>query len=133
VVLADSSVWIDYLRGHRTRARDDLRGRLRTGDLPAVTEPIAMELLAGASDEKAWTQIDRLVSGLPLLTIDPALDYRDAAILYRAARRSGRTVRRLNDCVIAAVAIRHGVELLHKDADFDAIGEVSPLRAVSLT
>jgi predicted nucleic acid-binding protein len=133
VVLADSSVWIDYLRGYRTRARDDLRGRLRTGDLPAVTEPIAMELLAGASDEKAWTQIDRLVSGLPLLTIDPALDYRDAAILYRAARRSGRTVRRLNDCVIAAVAIRHGVELLHKDADFDAIGEVSPLRAVSLT
>lgn len=132
MLLADSSVWIDYLRGYETEARDDLRRRLRAGDLPAITEPIAMELLAGASDERALAQIDRLVSGLPLLTLDPALDYRDAAMLYRAARRVGRTVRRLNDCVIAAVAIRHDVGLLHKDADFDAISEVSPLRARSL-
>lgn len=132
MVLIDSSAWIDYLRGYDTAARDDLRSRLRAGDPPAVTEPIAMELLAGASDEKAWAQLDRLVSGLPLLAIDPALDYRDAAMLYRAARRSGRTIRRLNDCLIAAVAIRHDVTLLHKDADFDAISEVSSLRTRSV-
>lgn len=130
--LADSSVWIDYLRGYETKARNDLRRRLRAGDLPAITEPIAMELLAGASDENAWARIDRLVSGLPLLTIDPALDYRDAAVIYRAAKRSGRTIRRLNDCLIAAVAIRHDAELLHKDVDFDVIGEVSSLRVRSL-
>jgi predicted nucleic acid-binding protein len=132
VLLVDSSVWIDYLRGYDTTARTELRHRLASGELPATTEPIAMELLAGARDEGAWTQIDRLVSGLPLLTIDPTLDYRDAAVLYRAARRSGRTVRRLNDCLIAAVAIRHEAELLHQDADFDAISAVSPLRARSL-
>jgi predicted nucleic acid-binding protein len=132
VLLVDSSVWIDYLRGYDTRARTDLRRRLARGEVPATTEPITTELLAGASDEGAWSQIDRLVSGLPMLTIDPALDYRDAAALYRAGRRSGRTIRRLNDCLIAAVAIRHDAELLHKDADFDAISEVSPLRARSL-
>jgi predicted nucleic acid-binding protein len=132
VLLVDSSVWVDYLRGHHTKARADLRRRLAAGDLPATTEPISMELLAGASDERAWTQIDRLVSSLPLLTIDPALDYRDAAVIFRAARRTGRTIRRLNDCLIAAIAIRHDVDLIHKDADFDTISDVSPLRARSL-
>jgi predicted nucleic acid-binding protein len=132
VLLVDSSVWIDYLRGYDTTARAELRRRLASGDLPATTEPISMELLAGASDEAAWTRIDQLVSGLPLLAIEPALDYRNAAVLYRAARRSGRTVRRLTDCVIAAVAIRHDAQLLHKGTDFDAISDVSPLRARSL-
>jgi predicted nucleic acid-binding protein len=132
VVLIDSSVWIDYLRGYDTKARNELRRRLRTGELPAITEPIAMELLAGATNESAWTQIDRLVSGLPLLAVDPALDYRDAALLFRAAQRGGQTVRRLNDCLIAAVAIRHDADLLHKDADFDLLGKVSSLRARSL-
>jgi len=132
VLLVDSSVWIDYLRGHQTQARDVLRRTLRNGDLPAITEPIAMELLAGASGEDAWTRIDRLVTGLPLLAIDPTLDYRDAALIFRAARRSGRTVRRLNDCLVAAIAIRHDADLLHKDADFNAIGDVTPLRVRSL-
>ena len=132
MLLVDSSVWIDYLRGYQTQARDVLRRTLRSGDLPAITEPIAMELLAGARAEDAWTRIDRLVTGLPLLAIDPTLDYRDAALIFRAARRTGRTVRRLNDCLIAAIAIRHGADLLHKDPDFDAISEVTPLRARSL-
>ncbi|MGH3453267.1 MAG: type II toxin-antitoxin system VapC family toxin [Nocardioidaceae bacterium] len=132
MLLVDSSVWIDYLRGYKTRARDELRRTLRTGDLPAITEPIAMELLAGASGEDAWTRIDRLVTGLPLLAIDPALDYHDAALIFRAAHRAGLTVRRLNDCLIATIAIRHGADLLHKDADFEAIGRVTVLRARSL-
>ena len=132
MLLVDSSVWIDYLRGYETHARDVLHRTLRDANLPAITEPIAMELLAGASGEDAWTRIDRLVTGLPLLAINPTLDYRDAALIFRAARRAGRTVRRLNDCLIAAIAIRHDADLVHKDADFDAISEVTPLRASSL-
>ena len=72
MLLVDSSVWIDYLSGYQTQARDVLRRTLRSGDLPAITEPIATELLAGARAEDAWTRIDRLVTGLPLLAIDPA-------------------------------------------------------------
>jgi predicted nucleic acid-binding protein len=33
------------------------------------------------------------------------------------------------DCLIAACAIRHDLEVLHRDRDFDALATISPLRA----
>ncbi|MGZ4694199.1 MAG: PIN domain-containing protein [Acidimicrobiales bacterium] len=33
----------------------------------------------------------------------------------------GSTIRKLDDFLIAAVAIRHGVPLLHEDRDFETI------------
>lgn len=48
--------------------------------------------------------------------------------MYLAVRRTGRTVRSLVDCLIAAVALRHDVALMHKDADYTAIAACLPLR-----
>lgn len=62
---------------------------------------------------------------------DEALAMRGAA-LYRACRRSGTTIRRLPDCLIATVVIRNRAELLHCDSDFDAIARHSPLAIVPL-
>jgi len=131
VKLVDTSVWIDYLRGDDTSATAWLRTELRTADLPAITEPIVMELLAGAS-AASLPKLERLSDGLPVLSVVPELDYRDAAALYRAARRSGRTVRRLADCVIAAVALRTGATVVHKDVDFEVLADVVPLQHHSL-
>ncbi|HEV2852577.1 MAG TPA: PIN domain-containing protein [Thermoanaerobaculia bacterium] len=52
----------------------------------------------------------------------------EAAQLYRAARRSGITVRSGVDCVIAACAIRHGIPVLHYDRDFTLLAQVSSLK-----
>ena len=52
-----------------------------------------------------------------------------AADLYRASRRAGLTVRSGVDCLIAASAIRHHLEVLHHDRDYDAIAKISTLRA----
>jgi predicted nucleic acid-binding protein len=52
----------------------------------------------------------------------------EAAGLYRTARARGVTVRSSVDCLIAACALRHDLEVLHRDRDFDAIARVSPLR-----
>ncbi len=54
-----------------------------------------------------------------------------AAELYRACRGGGETPRKLTDCLIAAVAIRSGAELLCEDADFLAIARHAPLRIVA--
>jgi hypothetical protein len=132
VNLVDTSVWVDYLRASDTRARRTLRRMLSTDDLPAVTEPVVMELLAGAPDERAFDQLDTLTSSLPMLNVEPAHDYRDAALIYRAARHRGLTVRRLTDCLIAAVALRYDAVVVHKDADFDAIARAVPLRTTPL-
>ncbi len=129
IALVDTSVWVDYLRAAGTPAHVNLRNRL-TEDEPdvATTEPISMELLAGPTSERGAAAITRLVDGLPLLAVEPTLDYRSAAAIYRATRRGGRTVRSLSDCLIAAVAIRTEVTLVSKDTDFDSIADVTSLR-----
>jgi predicted nucleic acid-binding protein len=127
--LVDTSVWIDYLRGADTRARRELRHRLAAEDPDIVmTEPVAMELLAGPTSEHVVAAITRLVDGLPQLGVETTSDFRSAAAIYRACRRAGREVRNLSDCLIATVAVRHGVLLIHNDADFDSIAAVTRLQ-----
>ena len=132
LVLVDSSVWIDYLRGADTAATAELRRLRAEPDRLATTEPVIMEILSGPTDEVRAAMLDQLLSGAVLRPVDPALDYRTAARIHRTVRHSGRTVRSLNDCLIAAVAIRTGVELLHKDADYEAIASCVALRHRSL-
>ena len=132
MILLDTSVWVDYLRGIPGPAAEHVRSLINDGASLSVTEPIVMELLAGAPDERALDRLEVLVSGLALLAVDARLDYRDAATIYRTARRRGLTVRKLVDCLIAAVALRTGARLVHKDADFEVIATVVPLDALSL-
>lgn len=56
------------------------------------------------------------------------IDYENAAALYRTCRLSGQTVRKLIDCLIAAVAIRADLPVLQADVDFDALARHTPLR-----
>jgi hypothetical protein len=46
----------------------------------------------------------------------------------RRRQQSGARVRKLIDCLIAAVAIRADVPVLHADADFDALARYTPLQ-----
>jgi predicted nucleic acid-binding protein len=134
VELIDSSAWIEFLRRTGSRANVEVRDLLRQhpGDV-AMTEPVAMELLAGATSDRAFEQIDKLSRGLRMLSVDASVDYRDAAIAYRAVRRSGHPVRETIGCLIAAVAVRTGATLVHRDRDFDLLAAALPdLRVRSL-
>jgi predicted nucleic acid-binding protein len=129
VILVDTSAWLEYLRDTGTPAAIEVERLLndRTDDI-AMCEPIAMEILAGATDD-AYGKLERLVNGLPSLGFDATVDFRAAAQIYRAGRRRGRTVRSMTDCLIAAVAIRHDATLVHHDADYDVIAAVTSLNA----
>lgn len=132
-VLIDTSAWVEYFRATGSPAALEVRRLLSTdpGSV-AMCEPIAMEILSGASDDRTYEKLKRLVNGLPSLTVDPAVDFRRAAAIYRGARRAGLTIRSIHDCLIAAVAIRHGVELLNRDADYDTIAALTSLSARAL-
>ncbi len=86
-----------------------------------------MELLAGVGTSEQERRVNALVDGLPLLPIDARIDYRAAARLSLASRRNGHPIRSMIDCLIAAVAIRREVPLLHRDRDYDYLAEISPL------
>ena len=132
MILLDTSVWVEYLRATGSSAAVGVRELLgRDPDIVAICEPVAMELLAGAADDQRHARLERLVNGLPVLATDTHVDFRQAADLYRAGRKSGRTVRSLVDCLIASIAIRHDVELWHRDADFDVIASLASLRTRS--
>lgn len=123
-LLLDTSAWVEYLRATGSPTAVEVRRLLRRRpDDVHCTGPIAMELLAGARPSSA-SAVEQLVAGLPVLPVDEALDFPAAARAYRAARAGGRTVRSLVDCLIAAVAVRHGALLVHRDADFDVLDEV---------
>ncbi|MFP5072885.1 PIN domain nuclease [Pseudonocardia nantongensis] len=132
--LVDSSAWIEYLRATGSPANAEVRRLLRTEpERVATTEPVIMELLAGASDAAVFDKLATLTSGLRQLSLTPMVDFHTAATAYRSARTGGRTVRKLLDCVIAAVAVRTGAVLVHRDRDFDELAEVLPdLCVVSL-
>lgn len=131
--LVDSSVWIDYLRGTGSRADLALTALHQSAtDSVHTTAPIAMELLMGPTNELALRRLERVLDAATNLTVNPEIDFHAGAEIYRAVRRNGKTIRKAMDCLIAAVAIRHDVLLLHKDADFEAIAEVTDLHHKSL-
>ena len=126
MVLVDTSVWIEVFRRPFT---------VRLGDVVAFDEvvtclPIVQEVLQGFDDERAFRIACEAMLALPIVESPmPAALFEQAAALYRSARRAGRTVRSGVDCLIAACAIRHDLELLHRDRDFTALATVVPLRA----
>ena len=118
MILVDTSAWIEFLRDTGSPVCDKV-DELLGGDL-AICDAISMELLAGARDEAHLTQLRGLLARATLVSITAA-DYDHAAALYRTCRRNGETVRKLIDCLIAAVAIGEGARILHADTDFTAL------------
>lgn len=131
MILADSSAWIEFQRATGSPAHLRLRAAVE-GDQELLTVgPVVLEVLAGARDDAHAYELKRLLARCRFVPLDEPSDEEAAAALYRACRRAGDTVRRLPDCLIAAVAIRTGAALLHRDADFDVIARYSSLAVVA--
>lgn len=128
MILVDTSAWVEYLRDTGDPVVERLARLIDEEERLAITEPILMELLAGAVDAVQERDVGALVDGLALVPVDARLDYRSAAQLFAASRRNGHPIRSMVDCLIAAVAIRRGVPLLHRDSDVGFLVEISPLR-----
>ncbi|MEA2900662.1 MAG: hypothetical protein QOH36_549 [Actinomycetota bacterium] len=124
MILADTSAWVEYDRA--TGSPVDRRlADLIAGDGPlAVTDPVVMEVLAGARTEQREADLRRLLLRFTLLRFDVAADFDAAARIYRTCRRAGVTPRGLIDCMIASVALRHGAVLLAHDADLTRVAKV---------
>lgn len=127
MILPDSSAWVEYLRRTESSLDRRLDELIRSGAELATTEPVVMELLAGARDDDR-RRVRRMLGSLELIAVDSPTDWEAAADLYRACRRAGETPRNLLDCLIASIAIRTGLPVLHLDADFDLIARHTSLQ-----
>jgi predicted nucleic acid-binding protein len=125
LVLVDTSVWIEIFGrppGLAPHALMDL-------DEVVTCLPVIQEVLQGFREEKPFQIAREAMLSFPVVE-SPMTDglFLEASSLYRSARRQGLTVRSSVDCLIAACALRHDLEVLHHDRDFAALSRVSALR-----
>lgn len=124
MILIDTSAWIEFLRDTGSAACVEV-DRLLAADI-SICDPVRMEVLAGARDDSHLRQLRGLLARATVLPTGPA-DYESAASLYRTCRRRGETVRKLIDCLIAAVAVREDLPVLHTDVDFEVLARHTAL------
>ena len=123
--LIDTSAWVEFLRDTGSLVCLQVEQLLEADAV--VCEPVVMEILSGARDETQLADLRRLMARCTTLRTE-SVDYEVAAALFRQCRRNGKTPRKMIDCLIAAVAIRNDIALLHLDQDFVVLAENSALR-----
>lgn len=127
MIIADTSVWIDYVRGidapHTNILDYELEhNRIITGDI------LIAEFLQGFRSERDYKAAKQIME---------SLEYRDfvgkdiaiqAAANFRKLRKNGITIRKTIDVIIATFCIENDFELIHNDRDFDPMEHYLGLR-----
>jgi predicted nucleic acid-binding protein len=124
VILADTSAWVEYDRATDSAVDQRITSLIRLRGPLAVTEPVVMEVVAGARSDDRESDLRRLLLRFDLLRFDAAADFDAAARIYRDCRRAGVTPRGMVDCMIASVASRHRATLLAHDKDISRVAKV---------
>jgi predicted nucleic acid-binding protein len=125
MLLLDSSVWIDVHRGRATQATRYVDACEESEEL-ATTGIIFQEVLQGVRDKREYDHLRQLLWSTLILEPRELSTYEIAAQLYLRAREKGLTIRKPNDCLIAALALEHGALLVHNDRDYIALAQVEP-------
>ncbi|MDE0652203.1 MAG: PIN domain nuclease [bacterium] len=124
MILVDTSAWVEFDRATGSTVDERLSGLIADDAEIAVTEPVIMEVTAGARTDAREQDLRRLLGRCSLLRFDAAVDFDAASRIYRTCRRSGVTPRGMIDCMIASVAHRYNATLLVSGADLQRIAEV---------
>jgi predicted nucleic acid-binding protein len=124
VILADTSAWVEYDRATKSSVDRRLTALIENDGPVAVTQPVLMEVLAGARDDRREADLRRLLERFELLSFDAVSDFDGAVRIYRRCRAAGVTPRGMVDCMIASVAWRREATLLAHDADMDRVARV---------
>jgi predicted nucleic acid-binding protein len=131
VIVVDTSVFVNWMRGTRTRTVRQLHQLLADDHPVHFTDVIYAELLSGNLTSQEQRAIERFRDIGRVMSNVGLDDFTLAADCYRAARARGRTVRSLSDCLVAAVCIRSGATLLHDDRDFVTLASCTKLQTIT--
>ena len=130
MILVDTSVWIDFFAGRDLPHVATLEQFIHDSQDLALCGIILTEILQGIADDTTHRRVRRYLSPLIMLPMPETVFVR-AADIYRKLRKKGITIRKSNDCIIAATALEHHCQLLHNDKDFSPVAEHFPLKIIS--
>ena len=125
IILADTTVWIHFLRGSGIQFQERL-APLIMADRLATTPLIIMEILRGAKSQKEYDKLSKDLAAVRCFDV--------SAKVWQRACKLGYTLRHkginapLTDTLIAAVAQEHNALLLHDDRHYEMIAAITPLK-----
>jgi predicted nucleic acid-binding protein len=127
MVVVDTTVWIDYVRGINTPYTNALdyellHNQVITGDL------LITEFLQGFRNDADFEAAKEIMNSLiycDMLGKDIALK---SAINFRSLRKNGITIRKTADIIIGTFCLEHDLPLLHNDKDFEPMEKYLGLR-----
>jgi predicted nucleic acid-binding protein len=129
VVIVDTTVWVDYLKGTSTPEVEWLERELTSQRL-GLTDLILCELLQGVPSDAQAARVQRALEQFEVFETGGVALAVAAAANYRALRSRGHTVRETIDCLTATFCLLSGHALLHADRDFDLFEQHLGLRVV---
>ncbi|GAB4426765.1 MAG: type II toxin-antitoxin system toxin ribonuclease VapC11 [Turneriella sp.] len=120
--LIDTSAWIAFFR--QPGAKDWFRP-----EEIAICLPIYEEVLQGIRHDAAYREIKPVLEAAAFFDDPlPRERYEKAIHIFRAGRKLGKAIRSATDCLIAAIAIKYDLVVLHDDRDFSIIAGFTDLR-----
>ena len=129
MILVDSSVWIDFFNGKKTRQTDWLDSSL--GNISLIMgDLILTEVLQGFQRDKDFKVARDLLLEMPFMAMGGRTLAIGSALNYRALRKRGVTVRKTIDVIIGTFCIHYQLPLLHDDRDFDPMVKFLGLKIV---
>lgn len=131
MILVDTSVWIDFFKGTDTPEQRMLHRLIEDDEDICLTGIVITEILQGIKADKDYERIKELLTGFSVYEPADINVYLDAARIYRTCRKAGRTIRSTIDCLIAAICIRNGLSILHRDRDYDSISGATSLKVIT--
>ena len=120
--LADTSVW-----ARKGKPGLEWFGPALEDGMIAVCDMVVMELLWSARDHSDFLAIESALAGCPWLKVEPA-DWDEARRVFGELAARGPLHHRqvkVPDLLIAAVAARGGLTVVHYDSDYDTIASVT--------
>jgi len=129
MILVDTSVLINFLRGEKTCQSLKFEAILKQKIPFGITSQIFQELLQGTKTDEEYNLLKRYLETQTFFhTRDSIQSFAQAAKIYFKGRKNGITIRSSIDCLIAQIAIENDLFLLHDDEDFIKIAKIVNLK-----
>lgn len=129
MTLVDTRVWIDFFSGRDLPHVAILEQFVNDNEDLALCGIVLTEIMQGIADDTTRRRVQRYLDPLVMLPMPQSVFIR-AADIYRKLRKQGITIRKTNDCIIAATALEYRCQLLHNDRGFFPIENHFPLKLV---
>ena len=126
-IIVDTSVWIDYFN-KKENDNTKLVNPFIDNDSIVTIPVIIQEVLQGIRNDSFYFLTLETFLTFKILSYNNLEISIAAASLFRFLKKNGVTIRKPNDCIIAAICINNNFSLLHNDKDFNNIAKHTSLK-----